>query len=203
MGIIAVSVKLYNHKKMKSITIFCGSNFGRGDAYRNAAQALGRELARRGLTMVYGGTNKGTMGVLADTVLAAGGTVHGVITRRLADKGHSHPDVKTVEVLESMRERKSRMAVIGDAYIALPGGVGTLEEFFEVWVAAQLEGIPKPLGLLNVNGYFDPLMMMITRMIEEEFLPAAHRDMIVVASDPAALLDGFARYVPVTVQKWL
>jgi uncharacterized protein (TIGR00730 family) len=188
---------------MKSITIFCGSNFGRGDAYRDAAQALGRELAQRGITMVYGGTNKGTMGVLADTVLAAGGSVHGVITRRLADKGHSHPEVETVEVLDSIRERKARMAAIGDAYIALPGGVGTLEEFFEVWVAAQLEGIAKPLGLLNVDAYFDPLMMMITRMIDEEFLPAAHRNMIVVESDPAALLDGFAKYEPVTVQKWL
>lgn len=190
-------------KQMKSITLFCGSNFGRGDIYRDAAAALGRELAARGIAMVYGGTNKGLMGILADTVLAVGGTVHGVITQRLLDKGHRHPSLENLEIVATMRERKARMAEIGDAYIALPGGVGTLEEFFEVWVAAQLEGVPKPLGLFNVGGYYDPMIAMIERMIEEQFLPAAQRDMIVVESDPAALLAAFDRYQPVTVPKWL
>jgi uncharacterized protein (TIGR00730 family) len=188
---------------MKSITLFCGSNFGRGDLYRDAAAALGRELAKRGIDMVYGGTNKGLMGILADTVLAGGGMVHGVITQRLLDKGHRHPKLENLEIVASMRERKARMAELGDAYIALPGGVGTLEEFFEVWVAAQLEGVPKPLGLFNVGGYYDPMIAMVERMIDEQFLPAAQRDMIVVESDPAALLAAFERYQPVTVPKWL
>lgn len=188
---------------MKSVTIFCGSNFGRGDLYRDAAAALGRELAVRRIAMVYGGTDTGLMGILADSVLSAGGTVHGVITQRLADKGHRHPELENLEVVASMRERKARMAELGDAYIALPGGVGTLEEFFEVWVAAQLEGIAKPLGLFNVGGYFKPLIAMVENMINEQFLPAAQRDMIVVESDPAALLAAFETYQPVTVPKWL
>lgn len=188
---------------MKSITIFCGSNFGRGDIYRNAAQALGRELAERRITMIYGGTNKGLMGVLADAVLAAGGSAHGVISQRLFDRGHRHLALEVCEIVNTIRERKARMAEIGDAYIALPGGVGTLEEFFEVWGAAQLEGIAKPLGLYNVDGYFDPILVMIDHMIKEQFLPPAQRDMIVVESDPIALLDVFENYDPVTVPKWL
>jgi uncharacterized protein (TIGR00730 family) len=188
---------------MQAVTIFCGSNTGSGDAYMQAAAALGRELAARGLTMVYGGTHKGLMGALADAVFDGGGSVHGVITQRLAGLGHQHPKLVTLETVAGMRERKARMADLGDAYIALPGGVGTLEEFFEVWVSAQLEGVAKPLGLLNVNGYFDPLMAMVDKMIAERFLPAAQRDMIVIASAPAALLDAFASYVPVTVPKWL
>lgn len=188
---------------MKSVSIFCGSNFGRSDIYRKAAIALGKELAVRGITMVYGGTNTGLMGVLADAVLAEDGKAHGVITQRLIDKGHRHPEVEPLEVVMSMLERKARMAAIGDAYIAMPGGVGTLEEFFEVWVAAQLEGISKPLGLYNVNGYYDPLIRMIEHMIEEKFLPAAQRDMLVVEANPVALLKAFDTYQPVTVPKWL
>jgi uncharacterized protein (TIGR00730 family) len=188
---------------MRSVTIFCGSNTGSGDVYTQAAAALGRELAARGLTMVYGGTHKGLMGVLADAVFAGAGSVHGVITERLAGLGHQHPKLVTVERVAGMRERKARMADLGDAYIAMPGGVGTLEEFFEVWVAAQLEAVDKPLGLLNVNGYFDPLMAMVDKMIAERFLPAAQRGMIVIDSDPARLLDAFASYQPVRVPKWL
>lgn len=188
---------------MKSITVFCGSNFGRGDIYRQATETLGRELAMRHITMVYGGSNKGLMGILADTILANNGAVHGVITQRLADRGHQHPNLETIEIVSSMRERKARMAEIGDAYIALPGGIGTLEEFFEVWGAAQLEGIPKPLGLLNAGGFFDPLIGMIQRMIDEQFLPPAQRDMIVVASNPTTLLANFENYSPITVPKWL
>jgi uncharacterized protein (TIGR00730 family) len=188
---------------MKSITIFCGSNFGRGDVYRTAAESLGRELAARRIGMVYGGTNRGLMGVMADTVLAGGGSVHGVITQRLMDKGHRHPSLENLEIVASMGLRKARMAAIGDAYIAMPGAVGTLEEFFEVWTTAQLEGITKPLGLFNVNGYFDPLVAMVERMIDEQFLPAAQREMVVVESDAAALLDRFENYRPVTVSKWM
>lgn len=188
---------------MQSVTIFCGSNTGNGDVYTLAAAELGRELARRDLTMVYGGTHKGLMGALADAVFGGAGRVHGVITQRLTGLGHQHPELVTLEVVAGMRERKARMAELGDAYIALPGGVGTLEEFFEVWVSAQLEGVDKPLGLLNVNGYFDPLMGMIDKMIAECFLPAAQRDMIVIDSDPARLLDAFVTYQPVRVPKWL
>jgi uncharacterized protein (TIGR00730 family) len=186
-----------------SVSVFCGSNSGRGNVYSQGAAALGETLAQRGLTAIYGGTCKGLMSIFADAALAVGGQVHGVITERLHGLGHTHPMLSTLEVVSSMRERKARMAALGDAYIALPGGVGTLEEFFEVWVMAQLEGIAKPLGLLNINGYFNPLTTMIDHMIAEQFLPASQRAMIVIEEDPAVLLDAFTNYVPVTTAKWL
>jgi hypothetical protein len=190
-------------RRIGSVAVFCGSNVGAGDGYRAGAEALGREIARRGITLVYGGTNKGLMGVLADAALAAGGTVHGVMTGRLAAKGHTHPGLSRVETLPDMRSRKHRMGDLADAFIALPGGIGTLEEFMEVWTLNQLGEMDKPAGLLDINGFYRPLMVMIDRMIAEAFLPAAHRAGIVLEADPATMLDRLAAFEKPKVEKWL
>lgn len=190
-------------RRIASIAIFSGSNVGRGERYREEATALGAAIARRGISIVYGGTHKGLMGYLADAALAAGGTVHGVITERLMGKGHLHPRLTRHEIVPTMRERKQRMADLADAFIALPGGIGTLEEFMEVWTLNQLGEIEKPAGLLDVAGFYQPFMGFIDHMIAEQFLPAAHRSGIVVEGSVPALLDGLETFQPVAVPKWM
>lgn len=188
---------------ISAIAVFSGSNFGGHEAYAAGAKALGAALARRGITLVYGGTNKGLMGVLADAVLAGGGKAHGVITERLAAKGHTHPGLTISETATDMRARKRRMADLADAFIALPGGIGTLEEFMEVWTLNQLGEFTKPAGLLDIRGFYQPLMGMVDHMIAESFLPAQHRSGIVVNADPEAMIDGLIRFESVTAPKWL
>ncbi|OYU49553.1 MAG: Rossman fold protein, TIGR00730 family [Rhizobiales bacterium PAR1] len=188
---------------IRAIAVFSGSNFGGHEAYAAGAKALGSALAQRGITVVYGGTNKGLMGVLADAALAAGGRVHGVITERLLAKGHAHPGLTISETAADMRMRKKRMAELADAFIALPGGIGTLEEFMEIWTLNQLGDFAKPAGLLDIRSFYQPLMGMIDHMIAEKFLPAAHRDGVVVEADPVAMIDKLVRFEPVTVAKWL
>lgn len=190
-------------RNLSRIAVFCGSNFGKGDAYRKGAAALGAAFARRKISLVYGGTHKGLMGVLADAVMAGGGCAHGVITERLVGKGHLHPHLSSHEVLPSMRARKARMAEMADAFIALPGGIGTVEEFMEVWTLSQLGEHDKPVGLFDIAGFYQPLMAFIDRMIAESFLPAAHRSSVVVTSDPEALIDGLATWQSISVPKWL
>lgn len=190
-------------RSIKRIAVFCGSNFGKGEAYSEGAAALGRALVRHGIGLVYGGTNKGLMGVLADAVLEGGGTAHGVLTTRLHGKGHLHPGLKDFEVLPTMGGRKARMAGLADAFIALPGGIGTLEEFMEVWTLNQLGEIDKPGGLLDIAGFYAPFMGFIDHMIAESFLPAAHRGSIVVTPDPETLIQGLVNYQTVTVPKWM
>ena len=190
-------------RTIRSIAVFCGSNTGRGETYRLAARDLGREIGRRGLTLVYGGSNMGLMGILADAVLAAGGSVHGVITQRLADRGHLHDRLSRHEIVATMGLRKARMGEQADAFIALPGGIGTLEEVMEVWTLNQLGDIDKPAGLLDANGYSQPFMGFIDHMIAEGFLPAAHRDGVVVEADPARLIDRLATFERVTVPTWM
>jgi uncharacterized protein (TIGR00730 family) len=190
-------------RALRRIGVYCGSNFGAGDAFRAAAAELGAELARRNIALVYGGTHKGLMGVLADAVLDAGGKAHGVITRRLADKGHLHARLSSHEIAPDMRTRKARMIELADAVIALPGGIGTVEEFMEAWTLNQLGDIDKPAGLLDVEGFFQPFLAFIDTMIAKGFLPAAHRNAIVVADAPGALIDGLADHQPVTVSKWM
>jgi uncharacterized protein (TIGR00730 family) len=190
-------------RHLTTLAVFCGSNFGGHDAYRAGAAALGEALARRGIGLVYGGTNKGLMGVLADAVLDHGGTVHGVITERLAARGHTHPRLTRHETAPDMRARKRRMADLADAFIAMPGGIGTLEEFMEVWTLNQLGEFTKPAGLFDLRGFYQPLLGMVDHMIAEQFLPAAHRQGIVVDADPDALIDGLIGFAPVTVAKWL
>lgn len=189
--------------RVRSVAVYCGSNFGEGDAYRIAAAELGTMLGREGITLIYGGTRMGLMGILADAALAAGGTAHGMITERLHAKGHLHPGLTTVEILPSMRERKARMIEAADAFIALPGGIGTLEEFMEVWTLNQLGEITKPLGLYNVEGYYDPFMQFIDSMIARRFLPEAHRHSIVVSRVPEGLIQGLRTLEPISTAKWM
>ncbi|MEM7522365.1 MAG: TIGR00730 family Rossman fold protein [Pseudomonadota bacterium] len=188
---------------IKTVAVYCGSNTGRGDAYLAAAAHLGGVLAARGIEIVFGGTHKGLMGALADAALAGGGRVTGVITERLKAKGHTHPGLNAVETLPTMQARKKRMIALADAFIALPGGIGTLEEFMEVWTLNQLGEISKPAGLYDIDGYYQPLMGMVDHMIAEKFLPDSHRDAIVVRQTPETLVDGLVNFVPVTTQKWM
>lgn len=190
-------------KPIRAIAVYCGSNTGEGEGYVNAASALGEALAQAGLVTVYGGTHKGLMGALANSALEAGGEVHGVISQRLHDKGHSHTGLTRSEILPTMKERKARMIALADAFIALPGGIGTLEEIMEVWTLNQLGEIDKPAGLFSVNGYYAPFMGFIDHMIGQKFLPAAHRASIVVEADPSALIQGLQSFEKVTVPKWM
>lgn len=188
---------------LRSIAVFCGSNFGVSPDYAEAAKALGTAIATRGITLVYGGTSKGLMGVVADAALAAGGQVVGVINQRLHDRGHLHPRLSQHEVMPHMRARKARMAELADAFIALPGGLGTLEELFEVATLTQLGDHTKASGVLNTRGFYEPMRAMLSMATDEGFLKAEHRDMIVVEAQPEALLDGLAAWRAPTVTKWI
>ena len=185
------------------IAVFCGSNPGNTNVYCDAAAALGRSLAARNIELVFGGTNKGLMKTVADRVLAGGGSVHGVIPRALVEKGQQYPALTRADIVDTRSARKRRMADIADAFIALPGGVGTLEELLEMWVDAQLDGHRKPLGLLNVGGFFDGLLSFIDTMIGEGFLPSSHRNMIIAKRDADDLLDAFRSFAPVMTSKWM
>jgi uncharacterized protein (TIGR00730 family) len=190
-------------RQIKHIAVFCGSNFGDGDAYRNAAAALGRTLAARGIGLVFGGTMKGLMGVLADAVIDAGGTAHGVITRRLADKGQLHSRLTSHDIAAAMGARKARMLELADACIALPGGIGTVEEFMEAWTLNQLGDIDKPAALYDVDGFYRPFLSFIDAMVAKKFLPAAHRAGLVVADDPDRLIDALTAQPAISVPKWM
>lgn len=190
-------------RQIASVAIFCGSNVGGDEAYAQGARWLGRTLAEAGITIVYGGTTKGLMGFLADAAIGAGGRTHGVITQRLYDKGHGHRALSELEIMPTLRARKERMATLADAFIALPGGIGTLEEFLEVWTMNQLSEIDKPAGLLDTRGFFSPFLSFIDHMVEERFLPAAHRHSIAVDADPTALLKALQNFKRVDVPKWL
>lgn len=188
---------------LKSVAVFCGSNFGASPEYADAARALGTEIARRGLTLVYGGTHKGLMGLMADAALEAGGKVVGIINQRLHDRGHLHPLLTQHEIVTDMRARKARMADLVDAFIAMPGGLGTLEELFEAATLTQLGDHTKACGALNVRGFYDPMRAMLTRAVDEGFLKTEHRDMIVIDANPASLLDALADWKAPTVTKWI
>lgn len=188
---------------MRRICVFCGSNPGRHPAYREAAVSLGETLARRGIGLVYGGASVGLMGAVADSVLAAGGEVIGVIPQMLVAKELAHPGLTEQHVVESMHARKAKMAELSDAFIALPGGVGTLEELFEIWTWAQLGTHAKPCGLLDVNGFYAKLEAFLDHVVEEGFLREGHRGMLMVAREPGALIDAFAGYEPPVVHKWV
>jgi uncharacterized protein (TIGR00730 family) len=158
-------------RKISRVAVFCGSNVGQGDAYGGAAAALGRELAGRRIGLVFGGTMKGLMGVLADATLDAGGSAHGVITRRLLDRGHLHQRLTGHEVAAAMGVRKARMLELADACIALPGGIGTVEEMMEAWTLNQLGDVDKPVGLLDVDGFYQPFLALLWQILSGTGFP--------------------------------
>ena len=174
---------------MNSVCIFLGSSSGNHPAYMEAAAEMGRELALRGLTCVYGGSRTGLMQQLAESALAAGGRVLGVTVQALKDKENFHHGLTELHVLPTMHERKNRMVQLADAFVAMPGGIGTFEEFFEVYTLQQMGFHTKPCGLLNVNGFFEPLVRMLDKAAQEGFLKAPFRDTIVQAARPGEMLD--------------
>jgi uncharacterized protein (TIGR00730 family) len=174
---------------MKHVTVFCGSNVGARPEYLDAARRLGRALAARGLALVYGGSNVGLMRELARTVRAAGGEVVGIIPTLLVERELLYPDLTRVHVVGSMHERKALMMELGDAFVALPGGFGTLEELFEVVAWATLGLHRKPVGLLNAAGYYDPLMRFIDHAVAEQFVRPEYREVILVDPTPEGLLE--------------
>lgn len=188
---------------MRRVCVFLGSNPGTNPNYLAATRALGAEIARRGLTTVYGGSNVGLMGELANAALAAGGEVIGIIPEALRQKELAHEGLTTLTVVSSMHERKAAMAELADGFIALPGGLGTLEELCEVLTWAQLGFHKKPCGLLDVDGYYAPLCAFLDHAVTEGFIMAAHRGMLLSDPSPAALLDSFASYKAPTVTKWV
>jgi len=188
---------------VKRVCVFCGSNFGARPAYREAAEKLGTWLAERGIGLVYGGARVGLMGAVADAALAAGGEVIGVIPHSLVALEVAHEGLGDLRVVDGMHERKARMAELADAFVALPGGLGTFEEFFEVLTWAQLGFHPKPCGLLNVGGFFDPLLALVEHAVAERFVRPEHRYLIVDAADPETLLDRLAAYEPPHAGKWI
>lgn len=180
--------------RMKSVAVYCGSAVGNSPAYGAAAQHLGGELARRGLNLVYGGGNIGLMREVANSCLKAGGTVTGVMPQSLVDLEISHPGLTRLEVVDSMAERKTRMEQLADAFICLPGGVGTLEEVTEVLTQQQLGSIRGPVGLVDVEGFWQPFYDMYAAMAEAGFILPRFVKALVIEENPAAVLDGFAQW---------
>jgi len=189
--------------QISSVAVYCGSNLGTDPAYAGAADSLGRILAGRGIRLVYGGGQVGLMGVVADAVAENGGQVLGVITEALVAKEISHHGLASLRVVGTMHERKAAMADAADAFIMLPGGFGTFDEFFEVLSWTQLGIHAKPCGILDAAGFFAPLRALLDEAVTAGFVHPAHRDMVIVDDDPARLLDRLAAWTPVTVSKWL
>ena len=177
-----------------SVCVYCGSSRGEREEYATAARALGAQFARRGIRLVFGGGSVGLMGVLADAVLDAGGEVTGVIPHRLRTAELAHEGVTEMIAVDSMHARKLRMVELSDAFVALPGGIGTLDELFETWTWLQLGIHAKPVGLLNVAGYYDPLMAFLRQMSDQRFLSKQHLDCLAVETDVDRLLDRLSAF---------
>jgi uncharacterized protein (TIGR00730 family) len=188
---------------IRNVCVYCGSSAGARAVYAERARAFGTSLVRRGLGLVYGGASVGIMGVVAHTVLAAGGRVVGVIPRQLVARELAHRGLTELKITESMHERKSLMAELADAFVALPGGAGTLEELFEAWTWAQLGLHRKPCGLLDVEHYFEGLVAFLDHATAQGFVQARHRAMLLVAAEPDELLDQLERYEAPNIEPWL
>ncbi len=188
---------------MQSVCLYLGSSPGTRPEYEAAVKQLATIIANRGMTLVYGGGNVGLMGVAANAALEAGGKVIGVIPADIADKEVGHYGLTELQVVDSMHERKMRMAKLADGIIALPGGLGTLEEMFEMLTWSQLGFHNKPVGLVNVEGYFDLLLSFLDHMVVERFVKQDHRDLLLTERDPEVLLDRMIDYVPPVADKWL
>jgi uncharacterized protein (TIGR00730 family) len=188
-----------NH--MKRICVFCGSSPGARLEYVEAARQLGRTLAGKGIGLVYGGAKVGAMGQLAEAALKAGGEVIGIIPQDLVEKEVAFTELENLHVVGSMHERKARMVDLSDGFIALPGGLGTFEEFFEALTWAQLGLHHKPCGFLNVCGYYDKLIAFLDHAVAQQFVKSEYHAMVLVDEDPTALLEKFAAYQPPNVDK--
>ncbi|KGX89895.1 LOG family protein [Pontibacillus marinus] len=179
---------------MKGIAVFCGSRLGATEAYKEGAIKLGKVMADQGITLIYGGSSVGLMGALADTVLENGGDAIGVIPQTLVEKEVAHHSLTDLHIVNTMHERKAKMAELADAFITMPGGAGTMEEFFEVYTWAQIGIHDKPFGLYNVNQYYTPLISLFDHMVNQEFLSQENRDMVMIDKDAEALLQKFSSF---------
>lgn len=188
---------------MQRICIYCGSSPGKLPIYREAAEQLALELVSRNIGLVYGGASIGIMGVVADAVLAHGGKVIGVIPKVLVDKEVSHQHLTELKVVSSMHERKALMAELADGFIALPGGLGTLEELFEILTWAQLGLHQKPCALLNVNGYYDALIGFLDQAVVEQFVSPKHRGLLLVEQHPVSVIDRLLDYQSPALERWI
>ena len=186
-----------------NICVFCGSSFGQNGAYREAAEALGCELARREIGLVYGGASVGLMGAVANAALGGGGRVIGIIPEALAALEIAHDELTELRVVSSMHERKAQMADLSSAFIALPGGIGTLEETFEVWTWSQLGIHAKPIGLLNVDGFYDGLNGFLDHLVDSAFVKSAHRGILLSEDAPSALIDRLLNAEVPQDRKWV
>lgn len=188
---------------IKNLCVFCGSSLGNNAAYALGARQLAQIILNRNITLVYGGANVGLMRVLADTVLEGGGKVVGVMPRSLVEKEVAHQRLTEMHIVDGMQERKALMADLSDAFVALPGAFGTLDEIFEVLTWNQLGIIHKPLGLFNAGGYFDPLLAMLDRAVEQQFLRPEHRKMVLVFNTIDEIIHQLESYRPVEAPKWI
>ena len=188
---------------MKSICVYCGSSFGNLPAFTNAARQLAKAMNERSISLVYGGASVGIMGEIANAVLDEGGAVIGVIPQALADKEVSHAGLTELHVVSSMHERKALMEEISDGFIALPGGLGTLEELFEVLTWSQLGFHQKPVGLVNVANYYDGLLSFLDHTAKAQFVKTTHRNLLISENSPEAVLDRMQKFQPSTATKWI
>ncbi|MGA9232767.1 MAG: TIGR00730 family Rossman fold protein [Exiguobacterium oxidotolerans] len=188
---------------MKKLAVFCGSKDGASPLFKEAAATLGTVLAQQDYGLVYGGSRVGTMGAVADAILAANGQAIGVLPHFLQEKEIAHPNLTELHLVESMHDRKAKMAELADGFIILPGGPGTMEEFFEVFTWAQLGLHEKPCGILNIDGYYDPLIALFKQMETQGFIIPEHAAMLLVESTPEALLERFRQYEAPHVKSYL
>lgn len=188
---------------MKRICVYCGSRDGNQPAYQQAAKEFGTLLAQRKIELVYGGASVGIMGIVANAVLAAGGNVIGVLPKMLTHREIAHADLSHLIIVDSMHERKMKMFELSDAFVALPGGLGTFEELCEILTWQQLGTHRRPCGVLNVNGFYDPLLSMFQKSFQEGFMDEAHLNMVVVAKEGQELLTKFQNYVPPPLPFWM
>ena len=189
--------------ELRNICVFCGSNKGKKNIYTETAAELGKQFAANHIRMIFGGGKVGLMGAMADSILLHGGKATGVITHFLADKELAHKAVEDMIFVDTMQQRKAKMAELSDAFIALPGGFGTLEELFEIMTSAQLGFHKKPIGILDIDHYYEPLFELFEKMVKEKFLRPMHRDMILFSPYPVYLLDKLKNFSPPDNQKWI
>jgi len=188
---------------IKTLCVFCGSSLGRQQVYAEEAAKLANFLTENQITLVYGGANVGLMSVLADTMLAAGGKVIGVMPKSLVEREVAHHGLTEMHIVDGMQERKALMADLSDAFIAMPGAYGTLDELFEVLTWNQLGIVNKPIGLMNIDGFFNPLLTMLDHAVAEKFLRPEHRNLLLTGTDAGTLIHDLENFQPVTAMKWI